>query len=118
MAKRGGGFPGGMMPGNMNNLMKQAQKMQKQMEEATKALEEKTYEATAGGGVVKVTVSGKKEIVAIELEEEVVDKDDIEMLQDLIMAAANEALRAQEEDSNNEMSKITGNMGGMGGFPF
>lgn len=118
MAKRGGYGGMGMMPGNMNNLMKQAQKMQKQMEEATKELEEKTYEATAGGGVVKVVVSGKKEIVSIELDEEVVDKDDIEMLQDLIMAAANEALRAQEEDSNKQMSKITGNMGGMGGFPF
>ena len=102
MAKRGGGYPGGMMPGNMNNLMKQAQKMQ----------------ATAGGGVVKVVVNGKKEIQSIELDEEVVDKDDIEMLQDLIIAAVNEALRAQEEDSNKEMSKITGNMGGLGGFPF
>ena len=66
MAKRGG-FPGGM-PGNMNNLMKQAQKMQRQMEETTKELEEKQYEATAGGGVVKVVVSGKKEVVSIKLE--------------------------------------------------
>ena len=73
MAKRGG-FPGGM-PGNMNNLMKQAQKMQKQMAETTKALEEKTYEATAGGGVVSVTVSGKKEVTAIKIAEEVVDPD-------------------------------------------
>ena len=73
MAKRGG-FPGGMMPGNMNNLMKQAQKMQKQMEETTKALEEKEYEATAGGGVVKVKINGKKEITEVHLEEEVVDK--------------------------------------------
>ena len=85
MAKRGG-FPG-CMPGNMNNLMKQAQKMQKQMAETTKALEEKTYEATAGGGVVSVTVSGKKEVTAIKIAEEVVDPDDIEMLEDLIMAA-------------------------------
>ena len=75
MAKRGG-FPGGM-PGNMNNLMKQAQKMQKQMAETTKALEEKTYEATAGGGVVSVTVSGKKEVTAIKIAEEVVDPDGI-----------------------------------------
>ncbi|MDE5965544.1 MAG: YbaB/EbfC family nucleoid-associated protein [Lachnospiraceae bacterium] len=117
MAKRGG-FPGGAMPGNMNNLMKQAQKMQRQMEEATKALEEKEYEASAGGGVVTVKVSGKKEILSVHLEEEVVDKDDIEMLEDLIVAAVNEALRAQEEDSQAQMSKITGNMGGMGGFPF
>ena len=117
MAKRGGGYPGGMV-GNMNSLMKQAQKMQKQMEEATKALEEKTYEASSGGGVVKVVVNGKKELESIELAEEVVDKDDIEMLQDLILAAVNQALRAQEEDSSKEMSKITGNMGGLGGLPF
>lgn len=84
MAKRSGGFPG--MGGNMNQLMKQAQKMQKQMEETTKALEESTYEATAGGGVVKVVVSGKKEVVSVHLEEEVVDPDDVEMLEDLIVA--------------------------------
>ena len=83
MAKRSGGFPG--MGGNMNQLMKQAQKMQKQMEETTKALEESTYEATAGGGVVKVVVSGKKEVVSVHLEEEVVDPDDVEMLEDLIV---------------------------------
>ena len=85
MAKRGG-FPGGM-PGNMNNLMKQAQRMQRQMEETTKELEEKEYTAAAGGGAVTVTVSGKKEVVSIKLSEEVVDPDDIEMLQDLIVAA-------------------------------
>lgn len=117
MAKRGG-FPGGMS-GNMNNLMKQAQKMQRQMEETTKELEEKQYEATAGGGVVKVVVSGKKEVVSIKLEEEVVDKDDIEMLEDLIIAATNEALRKMEEETANQMSKITGGLGGFGGgFPF
>ena len=116
MARRGG-FQGGM-PGNMNNLMKQAQKMQKQMEETTKALEESTYEATAGGGVVKVVVSGKKEVVSVHLEEEVVDPDDIEMLEDLIVAATNEALRKMEEISQQSMSKITGGMGMGGGFPF
>ena len=114
MARRGG-FSGGM-PGNMNNLMKQAQKMQKKLEETTKALEEKTYEATAGGGVVSVTVSGKKEVVAVKLAEEVVDPDDIEMLEDLIVAAANEALRAMEEDSQQQMSKLTGGFGGGFGF--
>ena len=97
MARRGG-FPGGGMPGNMNNLMKQAQRMQKQMEEKTKEIEEKEWEASAGGGAVKVKVSGKKEVVAVELAEEVVDPDDIEMLQDLIMAATNEALRMMEEE--------------------
>ena len=103
MAKRSGGFPG--MGGNMNQLMKQAQKMQKQMEETTKALEESTYEATAGGGVVKVVVSGKKEVVSVHLEEEVVDPDDIEMLEDLIVAATNEALRKMEEDSQEKTAK-------------
>lgn len=115
MAKRGG-FPGGMMPGNMNNLMKQAQKMQKQMAETTKALEEKTYEASAGGGVVSVTVSGKREITAVKIAEEVVDPDDIEMLEDLIMAATNEALREMETDSQNQMAKFTGGLGGGFGF--
>ena len=112
---RKGGFPGGM-PGNMNNLMKQAQKMQKQMAETQKALEEKTYEATAGGGVVSVKVSGKKEIIDVHLEEEVVDPDDIEMLQDLIMAATNEALRAMEADQQAQMAKFTGGLGGGFGF--
>ena len=117
MAKRGG-FPGGM-PGNMNNLMKQAQKMQKQMEENQKALEEKEFTATAGGGAVEVTISGKKEVTKVKLAEEVVDPDDIEMLEDLIMAATNEALRQIEEYSAQSMSKITGGLGGMGGgFPF
>lgn len=92
--------------------------MQKQMEEQAKELEEQVYEASAGGGVVKVTVSGKKELQAIHLDPEVVDPDDIEMLEDLIIAAANEALRMQEEDQNAKMSKITGGMGGLGGFPF
>lgn len=117
MAKRGG-FPGGM-PGNMNNLMKQAQRMQRQMEETTKELEAKEYSASAGGGAVTVTVSGKKEIVSVKLQEEVVDPDDIEMLQDLIVAATNEALRTMEEDSSQAMSKVTGGLGNLGGgFPF
>lgn len=116
MAKRGG-FPGGMgMPGNMNNLMKQAQKMQKQMEEATKELEEKEITATAGGGAVEVTMTGKKEITKVKLAEEVVDPDDIEMLEDLIMAAANEAIRQIEEASQQSMSRITGGLGGINGL--
>ena len=117
MAKRGG-FPGGM-PGNMNNLMKQAQRMQRQMEETAKTLEEKEYTATAGGGAVTVTVSGKKEVTAVKLSEEVVDPDDIEMLEDLIVAATNEAFRQMEEDSSAAMSKLTGGIGGLGrGLPF
>ena len=86
MAKRGG-FPGGAMPGNMNNLMKQAQRMQRQMEEGQKELETKEFTAKAGGGAVEVTVNGKKEIVGLKLAEEIVDPEDIETLQDAIMAA-------------------------------
>ena len=113
MARRGG-FPGGL-PGNMNNLMKQAQKMQKQMEEKTKELEAKTWEATAGGGAVTVCVSGKKEVVSVKLKEEVVDPDDIEMLEDLIMAATNEALRKMEDESGQAMNSIAGGLGNLGG---
>ena len=114
MARRGG-FQGGM-PGNMNNLMKQAQKMQRQMEEQQKEMEEKEFEATAGGGAVTVKVSGKKEVLSVKLSEEVVDPDDIEMLEDLIMAATNEALRKMEAETQAVMSKLTGGLGG--GFPF
>ena len=86
------------------------------MEEAQQALEEKEVTATAGGGAVEVTVSGKKEVIKVKLAEEVVDPEDIEMLEDLIMAATNEALRKVEEFSQQSMSKITGGLGG--GFPF
>lgn len=120
MAKRGG-FPGGGIPGNMNNLMKQAQRMQKQMEDVQKEIEEKIWEASAGGGAVTVTVSGKKEVSSVKLKPEVVDPDDIEMLEDLIVAATNEALRKMEEESQQAMNSIAGGMGGLGGlggFPF
>ena len=112
MAKRGG-FPGGGMPGNMANLMKQAQRMQRQMEEQQKELEAKEFKATAGGGEVEVNVSGKREVLGVKLAEEVVDPEDIEMLQDLIVAATNEALRQVEEESGAAMSKPTGGMPGM-----
>ena len=116
MAKRGG-FPGGMgMPGNMNNLMKQAQRMQRQMEEGQKELEAKEFTAKSGGGAVEVTVSGKKEILSVKLSEEAVDPDDIETLQDMIIAATNEALKQAEEANNEMMGKMTGGLGG--GFPF
>lgn len=115
MAKRGG-FPGGAMPGNMSNLMKQAQKMQKQMEESTKELETKEFTATAGGGAVEVTVTGKKEVTKVKLAPEVVDPDDIEMLEDLIVAATNEALRKMEDETQASMAKITGGFGSMGGL--
>ena len=110
MAKRGG-FPGGM-PGNMNNLMKQAQRMQRQMEEAQKQMEEMEATASAGGGAVEVTVSGKHEVLKVKLSQEVVDPDDIEMLEDLIVAATNEAFRKIEDASQQSMSKITGGLGG------
>ena len=118
MAKRGG-FPGGAMPVNMANLMKQAQKMQRQMEEQAKEMETKEFTATAGGGAVEITVSGTREILKVKLDEEVVDPDDIEMLEDLIVAATNEALRKVEEASASAMSKLTGGLGaGMPGMPF
>ena len=115
MAKRGG-FPGGGMPGNMSNLMKQAQRMQRQMEESAKELESKEFTAAAGGGAVEVTVTGKKEVSKVKLDPEAVDPDDVEMLEDLIMAATNEALRKAEEASAANMAKLTGGLGG--GMPF
>ena len=117
MAKRGG-FPGGMMPGNMSNLMKQAQKMQQKMAEQQAALEEKEYTAKAGGGAVEVTVSGKRVLTKVTIDPEAVDPDDVEMLQDMIIAAANEALRAAEDDAAKTMGGLAGGMGGMGGFGF
>lgn len=117
MAKRGG-FPGGGMPGNMANLMKQAQRMQRQMEENQKELETKEFTAKAGGGAVEVTVTGKKEITKVKLSEEVVDPDDIEMLEDLVMAAVNEALRMADEENAELMGKMTGGLGLGGGLPF
>lgn len=115
MAKRGG-FPGGMgMPGNMNNLMKQAQRMQRQMEESQKELEEKEFTTKAGGGAVEVTVTGKKEVTKILIDKDAVDPDEVDMLQDMIMAAVNEALRMAEEANAQIMNKMTG---GLGGLPF
>ena len=110
MAKGFGGM-GGM---NMNALMKQAQKMQKQMEETQAALAEQVIEATSGGGAVKVSVTAKKELKAITINPDVVDPDDVEMLEDLILTAVNEALRQADEVANNAMSKIAGgSLGGM-----
>ena len=117
MAKRGG-FPGGAMPGSMNNLMKQAQRMQRQMEESQKELETKEFTAKAGGGAVEVTVTGKKEVAKVKLSQEVVDPDDIEMLEDLVMAATNEALRMADDANNEIMGKMAGGLGLGGGLPF
>lgn len=104
-----GGFPG-MGGGNMNNLIKQAQKFQKQMEDMQKDLENKEFVATVGGGAVSATVNGKKVITDIKIKPEVVDPDDIEMLQDLILSACNEALTKAEEETSGEMKKLTGGM--------
>lgn len=104
---------GGM--GNMNNMMKQMQKMQKKMMDAQEELHAMTFEATAGGGMVKVVANGKKEIVDIEIKEEVVDPEDVEMLQDLILAATNEVLVQVDTKTNDTMGQFTKglNMPGM-----
>lgn len=107
-----GGFPG-MGGGNMNNLLKQAQKMQKQMEEMQKQLEDKEFEAAVGGGAVTAVVNGKNEILDIKIKPEVVDPEDVEMLQDLILSACNEALKKAKEESDQNMKKLTGGMPGM-----
>lgn len=108
MARRGG-FPGGMPGMNMNNLMKQYQKMQKQMEETQEALLAKEYTATAGGAVT-ITVSGSKQITSVKIDPDAVDPEDVETLEDMIMAAANQALANMEEDAQNSMGKLTGGM--------
>ncbi len=107
MAK--GKFNGGM-PANMNNMLKQAQKMQQEMMKAQQELEEKEFEAAAGGGAVTAKVSGKKELIDVTISPDVVDPDDIEMLQDLIIAAVNEAMRKAEESSAAELGKLTGGL--------
>ena len=100
----------GMGGGNMNNMIRQAQKMQQDMMKAQEELESKTYEAGAGGGVVSATVSGRKELVSVAIDPEAVDPDDVEMLQDLIVAAVNEALRKANEDAAGQMAKFTGGL--------
>ena len=105
-----GGFPGGFGGGNINNLMKQAQKLQKDMEQAQKDLETKEFEASVGGGAVVVKANGKKEILAINIKEEVVDPDDVEMLEDLVLSAVNEVLKKAEEETANKMGKLTGGL--------
>lgn len=103
-----GGFPG--MGGNMNNLMKQAQKMQKQMEDAQKEIESKSFEASVGGGAVTVTVTGKKQVTGVTIKPEVVDPDDVEMLEDLVLTAINEALKKADEETSALMGKLTGGL--------
>ena len=113
MSKKGGFPGGGMMPGGMNNLMKQAQRMQRQMQESQKELETKEYTAAAGGGAVEVTVSGKKELTKVAIKPEACDPDDVEMLQDMIIAAVNEAMKKADDASTEAMSSLTGGLGGL-----
>ena len=113
MAK--GGFRG--MPGGMNQaaMMKQAQKMQQEMLRMQQEMENKTYTAAAGGGMVKAVVNGKHELLELTINPEAVDPDDVEMLQDMVIAAVNEAMRTADTDSANNMSRLTGglNLGGL-----
>ena len=117
MAK--GGFRGGM-PGGMNQaaMMKQAQKLQQQMMQMQEEQEKMTHSATSGGGMVTATVNGKHELVNLEIKPEAVDPDDVEMLQDMVIAAVNEAMRQADSYAANNMSKLTGglNLGGLGGL--
>ena len=108
MAK--GGFPGMGMGGNMQQMLKQAQKMQANIAKLQEELEEREYSASAGGGMVSVRANGKKEILELSIKPEAVDPDDVEMLQDMVLAAVNEVLRTIEETTNNEMGKVTGGM--------
>ena len=104
------------MPGSMQNLMKQAQRMQQKMADMQKDLENQTVEATSGGGAVHVVVNGRKELVSVEIQKEAVDPDDVEMLQDLIVAAVNEAMRNADTMVNQSMSQITGGLNLPGGL--
>ena len=114
---RGGGFPGMMGGGGqMQNLARQAQKLQQQIAQKQEELEERTYEATAGGGMVSAKINGKKELVEVLIKPEAVDPDDVEMLQDMIIAAVNEAIRTCSEVSDREMGKLTGGIGMPGLF--
>ena len=113
MAK--GGFRGGMGGGNM---MKQAQKMQEEFLKMQQELENTEFSATAGGGAVKATMVGTRSLKSIEISPDAVDPDDVEMLQDLILSAVNEAVRLANETMEKEMSKVTGGLGNLGGFGF
>ena len=105
-----GGFPGMGMGGNMQQLARQAQKLQHQMNEKQEELEAREFEASVGGGTVTAKVSGKKELLAVTIKPEAVDPDDVEMLQDLILAAVNEALKQADETVEREMGKLTGGL--------
>ncbi len=115
MAKFNGWNTGG---GNMQNLMRQAQKMQQEVQRVQEEIGNTEFETSVGGGAVKVVINGKKEFKSIEISPAAVDPDDVEMLQDLILSAVNEAVRTAEETMEKEVGKVTGGMGGMGGLGF
>ena len=110
MAKYGG-FAGGMPGMNMNNLMKQYQKMQKKLEETQEELAKKEYTGQAGGGAVKIVISGEKKVLKVSLNKDAVDPEDVETLEEMIALAANQALTEIEKDSSQEMGRLTGGMG-------
>jgi DNA-binding YbaB/EbfC family protein len=99
---------------SMNEMLKQAQKMQEDMQKKQAELEEKEYEISAGGGVVKVKINGRREILSIDIAPEIVDPDDIETLSDIIVAAVNESIKKVNQDADDEMKKVTGPLGGLG----
>ena len=110
-AFRGGGYGGGYGGGmNQAQMMKQAQKMQQELAKMQEELEQTEYTAAAGGGVVSATVSGKRELTKLEIDPEAVDPEDVEMLQDMVIAAVNEALRKAEDAANQNMSRLTGGL--------
>ena len=110
MAKHGG-FPGGMPGMNMNNIMKQYQRMQRKLEETQEELAKKEYTGQAGGGAVKATVTGAKVLTKLELDKDAVDPEDVATLEDMIVAAVNQALESADEDSQSQMGKLTGGLG-------
>ena len=101
---------GGGSGGNMNNMLRQAQKMQEEMEHVQAELEARTYEVSSGGGAVTAVINGKKELLELHLKPEIVDPDDVEMLEDLLKAAFNEAIRKVEDTASDEMGKVTGGL--------
>ena len=116
MAK--GRFPTGGMTGgaSMNNMIKQAQKMQENLLKAQQEIEEASYDITAGGGAINLTINGANKITKIQIDPEIVDPDDVEMLEDLMMSAFNEAIKTVEKEKSEKMGKVTGGFGGMGGL--
>ena len=111
-----GGFPGMMGGANMQQLARQAQKLQQQMTKMQEELDAREFEATSGGGMVTAKVNGKRELLALTIKPEAVDPDDVEMLEDMVLAAVNEALRTAAETVERDMGKLTGGMGMPGLF--